>query len=630
MSRRNPFGQPQFAFVLPKRPQNRLVVMIFSMRNGTPVDPVHQNSDLLRLPESAELQHTMLLYDAAVGLVRAMAAGLSAEGLKWSDFGLLLELDRLEAGNSGGASGVSRAFFLTETELSEAVLARAIKRLSGPEGWLEKFAVSTGGTPQTVRRDHRRHFVDASAMGSRMEVRLRFSTVGSNRWSFLRASLQNAGAIWLRGLEGRELSKHRFVLWTWRNRMKDLQAAGRASRTATIRQGSSPTEMFDGSLGTLITGISNQNNDPNTLALNDSTHGVQSPAPAKSNFKSEVTAPQESTIKASPLENVFEVVRIYRRMSQMLDSLLDKSGMKLQEADVLTYLGIAPLPEMTSGHDVVNAGMSVGGWFEYSELRTALYHTQGMSQPQFSRLLAQLAGEKWIEFSWKVENSTKVALDDAPLGGDEKPDLVRRWVRLTKEGHEKILPVWEDYIQLSKFLCVDLPVSWLESLDGINHRLAMATPTTPLPSTWSSPTAILEEEGVSSNRVGQYEEATPGIQEKVSLTYRWSPVENHSWPSVLTQTSEPQKDFTDPTPQTGVTEGANSPGSESPSTDPLIQNYLDTLFRLNGNATHQEVRHALALDESRYWELFALMRHRQYVCGQDGGLTVQLGPIIRS
>lgn len=74
------------------------------------------------------------------------------------------------------------------------------------------------------------------------------------------------------------------------------------------------------------------------------------------------------------------------------------------------------------------------------------------------------------------------------------------------------------------------------------------------------------------------------------------------------------------------TTSSRSQGGEPASTDPLIRLYLETLVRLDGNATHQEILNALTLDSSRYWELFTLMRHRGYVSGHDGGLTVQLGP----
>jgi hypothetical protein len=169
----------------------------------------------------------MLLYDAAVGLVRALGAGVDGEGLQWSDFGLLLELDRLETANSELTPGISRAFFRNEIELSEAVLDRAVKRLSGPDGWLERFLSPKSGSAPHARRDHCQQVSHAEATISRMQVRIRFSTDGSIRWKLLKANLQDAAARWFRGLAQQELSKHQFVTWAWRSRLKELQAARR-------------------------------------------------------------------------------------------------------------------------------------------------------------------------------------------------------------------------------------------------------------------------------------------------------------------------------------------------------------------------------------------------------------------
>ena len=98
---------------------------------------------LLRLPTSDSLQHTILFYDARVGVLNGLESELHRRfQIRWSAFETLLALDHAIGPDAENAVPVK--WVRKEASTSDSSFHRRILELSGPGGWVERvFPKST-------------------------------------------------------------------------------------------------------------------------------------------------------------------------------------------------------------------------------------------------------------------------------------------------------------------------------------------------------------------------------------------------------------------------------------------------------------------------------------------------------
>lgn len=527
-------------------------------REGVPPSPL----PLLQLPSCPALEHTILFYDARVGVLNGLTQELHRGfHLEWEELEILLTLHQLNG--SDATTPVPARWIRSEAAIPDSSFHRRMQQLSAPTGWLEK---ATPG-PDPARGGH---------------ASVQFSESGRSQWRQLLSYLESVAKLWLEGVEPKKRGQHALVLMAWRQRLDRI----RLGRTGSAA-GSAPSRLLPS--GERPTA------KPGSHVPISSPEGGWSWA--------------EPPPEIDPLLNVILVIQFHRRFAAYLANLLKGSSLGLPEADLLTFLGVSP-DHRPPRLERRPPAKRVGGWFEYARLLGNLSHTRGMSQPQFSRLATGLSGKGWIEFSWKHGDDagrTKQALPDAPTDATGRPDLLRKWVRLTEEGFAAVEPIWNAYRDVAVRLCQEIPDDWLAGLDAVNRSLAIATP--PL-TAWQ-------------------QHLRPAQAAPVAGPPRALRIPAHLKP----HDSLSENRTTSPQPSTPLRHAATvreetpvdtKPRALESSPDTLIQGYLDALTGLGGHATHEELRTLLGLDRAGYAELFLLLRHRGLVSGRDEGLTVRL------
>ena len=545
-----------------------------------------------------DVNYPVAAYDARVKLVQALEVDL----LKYAQVNLegFEVLLALHLASSGQQVRVRSAWLRREIEISDSGLYRRVRAKPFESQWL------------SLEPD------DASSSAKSTSIKL--SEQGRMKWTEVLRCLRGAGTKWLVGIPEEGLREHLAVLWIWHQRLGALRSLRRESAMADAQ-----LEIRESAQSAL------------------SKWGDASALPAG---------------HADPLANILGLIQVERSLRALLKDRLKSTSLGLPQADILAYLGLenterqSESSQTNEGRETKTDGTIPGQrqtavWVDYSELRRGLSYSIGVSQPLFSRWLAELAQEELVEFSWKVmgraSHKRKVPHPEAPLDSENQPDLRRKFVRITAKGGRRIKPIWDDYVEVADQLCQGIPKKWLESSEKVHQALQQRCEPgwweRIEPSEidiWTSPESRLQPLAArvqtmpqSAPPVAQVERPTihrslmlesprqvkgeipgdPSTRERLSGSTSISEY-HRDVPSLLGTSSSKEPEAAKP---------------DWPSTDHQVRMFLDFLYESGGKATHEEIRsHLRMFDPDDYQELCDLLRERGWIKTRPGGLTVTL------
>jgi hypothetical protein len=296
---------------------------------------------------------------------------------------------------------------------------------------------------------------------------------------------------------------------------------------------------------------------------------------------------------SSPLTNILELLRLERPLFTRIRQAVEQAGMDIERADLLLVLDRLGV----SGEQLPSPG-GPEGWVSLQRFRRGLVQSPWIAQAQFSRWLSQL------EEQGLVDRARTSELGSATSGRC-------KFARITEAGRDRIRPVWDALVHLSRRLASDIPDDWLASA-------------------WRTHVALAPDRlspGSGASLVTALTSGMPQLTQPAGTTSGESPRRDLEVPSAFEAPRRPDTGFTRGPAERGRLFADPTPARDSvgmSAEDNPAEVFLSGLRSMGGWATHEELRTHLGWTPRKYNELLALLHHRSRVDGAPDSPTVRL------